>query len=86
MTEKACTVGETYEFKYGTDFSFDANIFVVSWATYGDEAKTVDQCGSIELEYWVENVTDYPSLVNKGFLYFLIGGVILCFLMIFLFK
>lgn len=86
MIERECKEGDVIELKY-TDFSYEANIFVVSYATFKDEDdKTLIQLGTIEFEYWVENIDDYPSIVKKGYLAFLLGGIILCSCMVFLFK
>lgn len=85
MNEKECKESDVIELKY-TDFSYEANIFLVSYALFKDEEKTENQLATIEFEYWVENIDDYPDLVNKGFLAFLLSGLVLCGCMVFLFK
>jgi len=62
-------------------------VFLVSFAEYADApTNATAQFGAIEFEYWAENIVDYSSKVKKGFLVFLIGGVVVCALIIFLFR
>ena len=85
MKEKECKEGDVVQFKY-SDFTYEANVFLVSYALFKDQEKTENQLATIEFEYWVENIDDYPTLVKRGFLAFLIGGLLLCTCMVFLFK
>ena len=69
------------------EFSYEASVFLVSFAEFKDApTNQTAQFGSIEFEYWAENIEDYTSKVKKGFLVFLIGGIVVCALIIFLFR
>ena len=69
------------------EFSYEASVFLVSFAEFEDApTNQTAQFGSIEFEYWAENIEDYTSKVKKGFLVFLIGGIVVCALIIFLFR
>jgi hypothetical protein len=85
MIEKECKNGETYEFMY-KNFAYDSNIYLVSWATFTGSNPIKEQFGQIEFEYWVINEESYAKLWKVGFIYSLASGVVLCILILIVYK
>ena len=86
MKEITCSKDQVIELKYD-QFSYEASVFLVAFAEFADSpSNQTAQFGAIEFEYWAENIQSYSDKVKKGFLVFLVGGVIVCALIIFLFR